>query len=390
VSTGQGVRIGIVDTGVDLGHQDLAGKVVDNASCVNSGGDPSKCSGSAQDDNGHGTHVSGIAAADTNNGVGVAGAAPQAQLVVAKVLDSNGSGSFSDVNGGIKWVVDHGAKVVNLSLGDATPIVPGVLGQNSIADGITYTWNHGAVPVLAAGNTNYFGLGSQNYGDSNAIVVGATGADGHVASYSSPPGTAKWAVVAPGGDGSDSTGQPSCDGAARPRCVVSTYWAAGQATSYAFDEGTSMATPHVAGTVALLLAKGDNQTQAVSDILSSANKSIAGECHCAGRLDASSAVGAGPTVAAPSPPRPAASGPAVRQGTAPRPGSAGAAKAAPPTASSASTLGSQPQGSGVAAGSVSPTDRGGGATNTAPGLAVLAFLVAGFTLALGIRRSLTT
>ena len=113
VSTGQGVRIGIVDTGVDLGHQDLAGKVVDNTSCINSGGDPSKCSGSAQDDNGHGTHVSGIAAADTNNGVGVAGAAPQAQLVVAKVLDSNGSGSFSDVNGGIKWVVDHGAKVVS-------------------------------------------------------------------------------------------------------------------------------------------------------------------------------------------------------------------------------------------------------------------------------------
>src|SRR5438128_12270694 len=69
-TTGAGVRIGIVDTGVDLGHEDLAGRVAENTSCVGSHGDPNLCIGSAQDDFGHGTHVSGIAAADKDNGKG--------------------------------------------------------------------------------------------------------------------------------------------------------------------------------------------------------------------------------------------------------------------------------------------------------------------------------
>lgn len=387
VSTGRGVRIGIVDTGVDLGHQDLAGKVVDNTNCINSGGDPSKCAGSAQDDNGHGTHVAGVAAARTNNGTGVAGTAPDAQLVVAKVLDSKGSGSFADVNAGIMWVVDHGARVVNLSLGDATPILPGVLGQNSIRTGIEYAWSHGAVPVLASGNTNYFGLGSQNYRDADAIVVGATGANGQVAGYSSPTGNAKWSIVAPGGDGYDPTGQPSCDGVARPRCIVSTYWAAGQANSYAFDEGTSMATPQVTGTVALLLAMGRSPNEAVPDLLASANRSVPCGDHCAGRLDAASAVGtglappAGPhngTSHTPSSKAPAHAGSARSQNA----GQAGSSPASPVAGS--------PTGSGVAVGSVGTPASGrgqqDGTGNTGPVLAVLAFLVAGSTMAFGVRR----
>src|SRR5207249_1805493 len=114
-TTGAGVRIGIVDTGVDLDHEDLAGKVVASASCAGSKGDVAKCTGTAQDDQGHGTHVSGIAAAIKDNGKGVSGVAPNAELVVAKVLGKAGTGSSEDVIGGIKWVVDHGAKVVNLS-----------------------------------------------------------------------------------------------------------------------------------------------------------------------------------------------------------------------------------------------------------------------------------
>src|SRR5207245_981842 len=121
MSTGAGVRIGIVDSGVDLAHEDLAGKVVDNAGCIGSTGDPARCrAGGGQDDNGHGTHVSGIAAAVTGNGIGIAGVAPDAQLVVAKVLSSQGTGDIDDVNAGIKWVDDHGPKVVNLSLGQAS------------------------------------------------------------------------------------------------------------------------------------------------------------------------------------------------------------------------------------------------------------------------------
>jgi subtilisin family serine protease len=398
-STGQGVKIGIVDTGVDLGHQDLAGKIVAGTKCINSGGDSTKCTGSAQDDNGHGTHVAGIAAAATNNGLGVAGTAPDAQLVVAKVLASNGSGNFSDVNAGIMWVVDHGARVVNLSLGDSTPIVPGVLGQNSLETGIEYAWSHGAVPVLASGNTNYFGLGSQNYGNADAVVVGATGTNGQTTSYSSPPGNAKWSLVAPGGDGYDATGQPTCDGAARAHCIISTYWSPGQANAYGYDEGTSMATPHVAGTVALLLAMGRSPSQAVSDILSSANKGTACGSGCAGRLDASSAVGAGPAAATISgtarPGGGSYSSPASGAATTARPGSQGTAgtqaqhSVSPSTAAVASPGGST---GANATGSLGlPTagqGRGGRASDAAGVLAVLALLLASFTAAFRVRRQL--
>jgi subtilisin family serine protease len=394
-STGRGVRIGIVDTGVDLAHQDLTGKVVAGTNCINSGGDSTKCNGSAQDDNGHGTHVAGIAAASTNNGLGVAGTAPDAQLVVAKVLDSRGSGNFSDVNAGIMWVVDHGARVVNLSLGDSTPIVPGLLGQNSLQTGIEYAWSHGAVPVLASGNTNYFGLGSQNYGNTDAVIVGATGSNGQTTSYSSPPGSAKWSLVAPGGAGYDSTGQPSCDGAARAQCIISTYWSSGQANAYGYDEGTSMATPHVTGTVALLLAMGRTPSQAVSDTLSSANKATACGSGCAGRLDASAAVGAGP--ATPSGPASGSSGQATTSGAAAaQPATSrttGTQAKRPGTSSSVSSLASPPPASQAnAAGDLGIPTAGqghdGGMSDAAGVFAVLAFLVAGFTAAFRVRRQL--
>jgi subtilisin family serine protease len=395
-STGRGVKIGIVDTGVDLGHQDLAGKVVAGTSCINSGGDSTKCNGSPQDDNGHGTHVAGIAAASTNNGLGVAGTAPDAQLVVAKVLDARGSGNFSDVNAGIMWVVDHGARVVNLSLGDSTPIVPGILGQNSLETGIEYAWSHGAVPVLASGNTNYFGLGSQNYGRTDAIVVGATGTNGQTTSYSSPPGNAKWSLVAPGGDGYDGTGQPTCDGAARAHCIISTYWSAGQANSYGYDEGTSMATPHVTGTEALLLAMGRTPQQAVSDTLSSANKATTCGSGCAGRLDASSAVGAGPAAAAPSGPAGDSSGHTTTSAASTRPagsGTTGTQTQHPATPPSVSSVASPtPASRASATGNLGiPTAGQGhdGRMSDAAGVfAVLAFLVAGFTAAFRVRRQL--
>ncbi|HZD66393.1 MAG TPA: S8 family serine peptidase, partial [Acidimicrobiales bacterium] len=204
VSTGRGVRIGIVDTGVDRTQPDLSAKVVATADCLGADGDPGRCRtgpGAARDDNGHGTAVAGLAAATTNNDLGVAGTAPAADLVVAKALTARGSGTFGDVNAGIEWTVNHGAQVVNLSLGAGGPVVAGpAASSTSLLPGIDYAWSHGAVPVLAAGNTDALGQATTlGNGSVPALVVGATGPEDRPAPYSSPTGDAPWALVAPGG-----------------------------------------------------------------------------------------------------------------------------------------------------------------------------------------------
>ena len=195
-STGAGITIGIVDSGIDAGHPDLADKIAAQADCVDG---PCR-DGSAPDGLGHGTAVSGVAAASTGNGVGIAGVAPDAKLVVARVLDDEGEGNPVDISSGIRWVVDHGAKVVSLSLGDPAAIFSA--SGNSIEPAIQYAWSRGAIPVLAAGNYNrgVLGVGSPGYGNLNAVVVGATDRTGGVSFYSSPLGNAKWGVVAPGGN----------------------------------------------------------------------------------------------------------------------------------------------------------------------------------------------
>jgi subtilisin family serine protease len=283
-TTGANVKIGIVDTGVDLNHEDLAGKVVESTSCVGSDGDPAKCKGTAQDDQGHGTHVSGIAAAFKDNGKGGAGVAPDAKLVVAKVLQATGAGSSNDVTAGIKWVVDHGAQVVNLSLGDPAQAVTQLFGPNDLNEGIQYAWSHGAVAVVAAGNSNTAGLGLEgsSYGDLNAIIVGATGPDDSVAHYSTATGEAKWAVLAPGG-AADRKKEDD---------VFSTFWKKGEQNAYEYLAGTSMAAPHVSGAIALLLAEGYTPVKAVQRLLETADTKVKCGSHsptCHGRIDVAKA-----------------------------------------------------------------------------------------------------
>jgi thermitase len=285
-TTGAKVRIGIVDTGVDLNHEDLAGKVVASANCVGSAGDPTKCKGDAQDDQGHGTHVSGIAAAFKGNAKGVAGVAPDAELVVAKVLGGQGTGSGSDVTAGIKWVVDNGAKIVNLSLGDPAQVVTALVSPSDMAPGIEYAWSKGAIPVLAAGNSNTGGLGLEgaSYGDMNAIVVGATGPEDKPAEYSTSTGAAKWAVVAPGGAGDQTAGATGKEDGE----IYSTFWKKDEKNAYAYQAGTSMAAPFVSGALALLLAQGYDQQGAINRLLETADQGVGCEANsstCRGRIN---------------------------------------------------------------------------------------------------------
>jgi subtilisin family serine protease len=276
-ATGRDVLIGVVDTGVDLHHPDLAGKVVADANCIGA-----TCrDGGGQDDNGHGTEVAGIVGASTGNGKGVAGVAPDAKLLVAKALDASGAGRVDDINAGIRWVVDHGAKVVNLSLGDEDFQLTSLVGT-PLRPGIEYAWTRGAVPVLASGNyrVGVVEMGSSNYGDMDAMVVGATSRADTLARYSTSIGNAKWGLAAPGGSGVGGADDQ----------IITTSLGGG----YAAVAGTSAATPHVSGAIADLLSVGFSATAAVQRVLSTLNTAVGCGNGCQGRLDVGAAVAAGP------------------------------------------------------------------------------------------------
>jgi subtilisin family serine protease len=288
-ATGSGVTIGIVDTGVDANHPDLRSKINATATCL---GGPCR-DGGAPDGHGHGTLVSGIAAAVTGNDRGIAGVAPGARLVVAKAVDDDGRGDVADIDRGVRWAVDHGARVVNLSLGDPNFLFTSLFGSQ-LRDAIEYAWSRGAVPVLASGNENVglLDLGSSNYGALNTLVVGATLKSGAVAPYSSPIGNAKWGLVAPGGSGAGAGDD-----------ILATF----PGGRYAWVAGTSMAAPHVSGAVAVLLSRGLSPAAAVDHLLQGLDRSVRCGTGCQGRLDLASAVGTGGGGSGPASDDPAAS-----------------------------------------------------------------------------------
>ncbi|ARU60028.1 hypothetical protein CBW65_02320 [Tumebacillus avium] len=210
------VKIAIVDTGVDIQHPDLSSKIVAGYDFVN--GDTN-----ADDDQGHGTHCAGIATASTNNSTNGAGVDWNARIMPVKVLNSAGSGYTSDIEAGVRWAADNGAKVISMSLGGGSY-------SSTFQSAITYAWGKGAVIVAAAGNNGNTAVQyPANY--SNVLSVAATTSTDAKASFSTY-GT--WVdVAAPG------------------QSIYSTANGGGMTTM----SGTSMATPVVAGVAGLVWAR---------------------------------------------------------------------------------------------------------------------------------------
>jgi subtilisin family serine protease len=265
ISDGKGTVIAVVDSGVDLKHPDLASKLIvyKDADFI----DPAGKNG-PQDEHFHGTHVAGIAAAITNNGKGVAGTAPGAKIMPVRVLDENGRGFTQQIADGIRFAADHGADVINLSLGFGSGLsqVLSVAGQlRPVKDAIAYAWGKGSVIVAAAGN-DQFPLCGEPGASEYVVCVGAIGPNDSLASYSNfdITGTETY-LVAPGGDG-------GCE-----ELILATYLRSAEGTScagktgYDYLAGTSMAAPFVSGVAALLAARGFDNEEIVERLTSTAD-----------------------------------------------------------------------------------------------------------------------
>ena len=266
VADGTGATIAVVDSGVDLGHPDLASKIVAHADADFTGdSDPD----GAQDENGHGTHVAGIAAAITGNSVGVAGTAPGATVLPVRVLDQEGNGTATGVASGIKYAADEGADVINLSIGATSGLgqVSQVLGDfDLVYEAIDYAWAKGAVVVVAAGNDS-FPLCAVPANAPHALCVGATDARDTRSYYSNSDATmTRPYIVAPGGDGLSCSGEIfSTYLRTAPKSICS------PAKGYDAIAGTSMATPFVSGVAALLAGTGMSNSEIVECLLQSAD-----------------------------------------------------------------------------------------------------------------------
>jgi subtilisin len=223
-SVGTGVRVAVVDTGIKSDHADLSSRVILGPNYSN----PSKAS---TDDNGHGTHCAGTVGA-SNNSIGVVGVAPDCTLIAVKVLDRQGSGWASDIIAGINWAADN-ADVISLSLGFLSPIA-------ALEGAVNAAAADGVLVVAAGGNE-----GDQG---SPALYPAAYASTLAVAATNSSDGVPVWST------------RGSYIDIAGPGVSVNSTWKDGY---YRTISGTSMATPHVAGAVALLIGSG---VTAVADI----------------------------------------------------------------------------------------------------------------------------
>ncbi len=261
ITTGDpNVIVAVVDTGV--AYEDNGGRFglapdLANTNFV-AGYNFVKNNEHANDDDGHGTHVTGTIAQSTNNGIGVAGIAFNCSIMPVKVLAKRGqvsSGSHADIASGIYFATDNGAHVINMSLG-------GPSGSNTLRDAVAYAYNQGVTIVCSAGNNGAGAPASYPAAyDAYCIAVGATRYDKARAHYSTTGGYLD--LAAPGGDITvDQNGDSFADGILQQTFDRHpTHW------GYWFYQGTSMAAPHVSGVAALLISTGVTGPDAVREAL---------------------------------------------------------------------------------------------------------------------------
>ena len=234
------IIIAILDTGVDWNHTELSSRIWDNGDETEDGNDTDgngyiddmrgwdyvNNDNNPTDDHGHGTHCSGIAAADTNNSVGISGVCWNCTIMPVKCLDAGGGGSYSDVALAIEYAANNSAHIISMSLGSSSD-------SNLVKDAVNYAYSQGIVVIAAAGN-NYDDTLHYPAAYDNAIAVTATTTSDSKSSFST---YGYWTdIAAPGSD------------------IYSTL----PNNQYASWDGTSMATPFVAGLAGLLLSKNNS------------------------------------------------------------------------------------------------------------------------------------
>ncbi|RCX22789.1 type VII secretion-associated serine protease mycosin [Fontibacillus phaseoli] len=225
------VIVAVVDTGVDLKHPDLKGRLLPGYNVVSTGDEP-------LDDVGHGTHVAGIISANVNNSEGIAGMMWGGKILPVKALDGTGSGTTYSVAQGIIWATDHGAKVINMSLGNYAD-------AQFLHEAIKYAYDRDVVLIAATGNDNTERPG---YPAAYPEVLSVSATDYHLqrASFSNYGDYVD--VMAPG------------------ESIASTY----PDNQYAALSGTSMASPHVSALAALIRSVNpDLKNTEVMDIIRS-------------------------------------------------------------------------------------------------------------------------
>ncbi len=268
VTKGNGVKIAILDTGINLNHPEFLQKILTTKDFIGTG---------IEDQYGHGTHVAGIAAARTNNSIGISGTCPDCMLIIGKVLNDQGSGPDSILLQGITWAADEGAKVINMSFG-------GTGNSTAKQDAINYAWNKGAVLVASAGNNKNTNKGYPA-ANNNVVSVAATDNKDQKASFSSY-GT--WVDVAAPGNAIYST-LPTHSYNLQTKTPS-------LQLNYDYLNGTSMATPMVSGVVALIWTTGygSSNISVVNRLFETADKiSGTGTYWINGRVNAALAVSGG-------------------------------------------------------------------------------------------------